>query len=96
MWKPEITQSLLICSKSLCPALRMYFQQPLFQITIAWITKCNNTFLGCSMRNILIHFAQQATNDCRQTQILTSLITTQSVYCYEWLMLILLSINNSK
>lgn len=48
------------------------------------------------MRNILIHFAQQATNDCRQTQILTSLITTQSVYCYEWLMLILLSINNSK
>jgi hypothetical protein len=48
------------------------------------------------MRNVLTHFVQQATNDCRQTQILTSIITIQSVYCYEWLMLILLSINHGK
>lgn len=69
---------------------------PLFQIAIALIMKCNNMFLGCSLWNILTQFAQQATNDCWQTQILTSIIMIQSVYCYEWLILILISINNGK
>jgi len=67
-----------------------------FQFAIALITKCNNTFLGCSVPNVLTHTVQQATHDCPQTQILNSIITILCMYCYEQLMLILLSINNGK
>jgi hypothetical protein len=55
----------------------------LFQIAIALIMKCNNTFLCRSMRNVLTHFVQPVTNECQQIQFLSAIITIQSVYCYE-------------